>query len=77
MASGDVPMVVQEGGDVAKRIRRQFFLLDALVLMQQRLEIAENKAAELKEASDAKECLGSSDMNSKKEAADQKKSGER
>ena len=70
-------MVVQEGGDVAKTIRRQFFLLDALVLMQQRLEIAENKAAELKEALDAKGCLVSSDKNLKKEAADQKKSGER
>ena len=70
-------MVVREGADVAKAIRRQNFLLDALVLMQQRLEIAENKAAELKVALDAKESLGSSDMNLKKEAADQKKSGER
>ena len=50
MASGGVPMVVREGADVAKTIRRQIFLLDALVLMQQRLEIAENKAAELKES---------------------------
>ena len=52
-------------------------MLDALVQMQQRLEIAENKAAELKVALDAKGSLGSSDMNLKKEAADQKISGER
>ena len=62
MASGGVPMVVREGGDVAKTIRRQFFLLDALVLMQQRLEIAENKAAELKETLDAKGCLVSATL---------------